>query len=201
MLFLCLSLRNISKALIIIRNEKSDLNNRIIKLNILIRLTYFMKTSQYLTGVIIMCIFTIYYLSDFCTLNPIHGINDYIDLKVHNSFYNLYIELLNPIKYTKMNISFNEQTITAKAGEKFNIDIPSNPTTGYTWVIENDQQKLKLISRDMIMVDSKNLGSKGTERFIFEALSEGETSVYMKYKRPWENVSLSENIYKIQIIK
>ena len=57
-----------------------------------------MKTSQYLTGVIIMCIFTIYYLSDFCTLNPIHGINDYIDL--------------NLIKYTKMNISFNEQTIT-----------------------------------------------------------------------------------------
>jgi inhibitor of cysteine peptidase len=146
-----------------------------------------MKTSQYLTGVIIMCIFIIYYLSDFCTLNPIHGINDYIDL--------------TSIKYTKMNISFKEQTITAKVGEKFNIDIPSNPTTGYTWVVENDQQKLKLISRDMIMVDSKNLGSKGTERFIFEALSEGETSVYMKYKRPWENVSLSENIYKIQIIK
>lgn len=79
-------------------------------------------------------------------------------------------------------------SIEAKNGENFEINLESNPTTGYSWVPEFDKNYLELANKDFVQqnTDKQVVGAGGTEKFQFKALKTGETKINFYYIREWE---------------
>ncbi len=77
-----------------------------------------------------------------------------------------------------------------RKGEILSIDLKSNPTTGYHWVLINRSTANSVDSLSDIYAPgkrNKNLtGSGGTQTFKFKAVQKGIDSLNFVYVRPWE---------------
>lgn len=83
--------------------------------------------------------------------------------------------------------------IETTVGAEFAIELKSNPTTGYQWQVQKlDEAMVKAIgsSYHSDPQPKKNgepmVGVGGKEIWKFKALKAGETTIEMKYVRPWE---------------
>jgi len=81
--------------------------------------------------------------------------------------------------------------ITVNNGDSFTLTLCSNPTTGFTWtesaqistppVLEQTSYQYIAPSGDEGMV-----GAPGQAEWIFQALKQGTTQVFLDYSRPWD---------------
>ena len=78
--------------------------------------------------------------------------------------------------------------IEVQAGERFTIELDSNATTGYSWVLGNpvDENILRLVHSDYISPKNGLSGAGGNQVWVFEALHPGTTTIVLEYKRSWE---------------
>ncbi|MBI5248488.1 MAG: protease inhibitor I42 family protein, partial [Desulfomonile tiedjei] len=79
----------------------------------------------------------------------------------------------------------DETHISAQAHKSFRIVLPSNPSTGYSWTADFDKSFLKLQSSRYIKPAQQIPGRGGQHVCVFLPLKGGETTIEMKYKRPW----------------
>ena len=76
-------------------------------------------------------------------------------------------------------------TINVVVGQKFNINLDSQPSTGYTWYI------VEPILEDQIQLLGKTVmpyrcpGGRGKTIFTFQAIKEGRETIVCEYARPW----------------
>jgi inhibitor of cysteine peptidase len=77
------------------------------------------------------------------------------------------------------------QSITVKNGDKFVIALASNPTTGYRWAAEDNDNVKQLKSR-YVTGDSNLMGAGGTQMITFEATDRGRTTLTLDYARSFE---------------
>jgi inhibitor of cysteine peptidase len=90
--------------------------------------------------------------------------------------------------------------LTVMQGEKFKIELRSNPSTGYRWHLAFfNNSILKLISSEFVPNLTNQIGSSGIERFNFEATKEGRTSIKIVYKRAWEKQAMKSNEYFVNV--
>jgi len=90
--------------------------------------------------------------------------------------------------------------IKVKSGSEFTIKIPGNPTTGYSWILTNDEELKsagleptnldEIKSADYVQASHQQgiVGRGGTFDFKFK-LSEGKKNVpdiKLSYQRPWK---------------
>lgn len=83
----------------------------------------------------------------------------------------------------------NGASVTLKPGDVLSIALDSNPTTGYTWkVSQNDDKVLLPLGEPQFSLGGKEPmpGAGGTETFQFKALDKGKTTLTLLYTRPWE---------------
>lgn len=95
----------------------------------------------------------------------------------------------------------NTNTIGKKTVE---IDLESNPTTGYDWQYSADKDGIikevsKVYKSDDVPKDV--CGSGGTDIWTFEGLKEGSTEVTFKYLRPWEKEVIKTRIFIFTVDK
>src|SRR3989338_9840306 len=81
--------------------------------------------------------------------------------------------------------------ITAKKQHTFNIILPSNPTTGYSWFLTDyNHQLLKPVNHQYVAPNNKLMGAGGFEIWTFNIQQEvpvpQKTTVTFTYQRPWE---------------
>ena len=95
--------------------------------------------------------------------------------------------------------------IEVRVGEEFSIVLPSNPTTGYKWELATllDDDVLELQDTEYTSKCPKDgrVGCGGMEEWNFFAVSDGETTILLKYIRPWEkNVKPAETrVFKVTV--
>lgn len=89
-------------------------------------------------------------------------------------------------------------TIEVQRGEKFQIALESNPTTGYGWEFETDPNLISLINQTF-KPESDLIGAGGTETFKFSALNEGEAEIVFSYKRSWEEEIIEKKVFQVKI--
>ena len=100
--------------------------------------------------------------------------------------------------------NLKEKQLTVKVDQNFNINLKSNPTTGYNWESDYDPKYIQLVDEKYISNNPMLIGSNGKTFFKFKALKPGETDITFKYFRSWENCLPSKEIIyhlKIQEIK
>jgi inhibitor of cysteine peptidase len=91
------------------------------------------------------------------------------------------------------------QNILIEAGEEFSIVLGSNPTTGFEWMVEFDEEFVELSSRSFTP-SSELVGAGGVDIFAFDSLEAGETEIRFIYVRPWESRQpVDEKIYTVTI--
>lgn len=73
--------------------------------------------------------------------------------------------------------------INVKVNQSFNIVLASNPSTGYSWNVDYDDNYLELVDQSFQSSNPGLLGAGGNETFIFKALKPGKTSINLTYQR------------------
>lgn len=91
-----------------------------------------------------------------------------------------------------------DKLIEVQKGEKFQIALGSNPTTGYQWRLESYTNLYSFIDKKFTS-ESDLMGAGGVETFRFSALNSGETEIVFTYHRPWEEKEIEEKVFKIKI--
>jgi inhibitor of cysteine peptidase len=92
-----------------------------------------------------------------------------------------------PTDQRTFNVIINSTEVDV--GDEFAITLDSNATTGYEWQLADtlDESTLELVGSEYTIPNDEGLvGAGGIEVWTFKAVGAGETTVPMKYVRPWE---------------
>ena len=79
--------------------------------------------------------------------------------------------------------AMNGRTLTLEAGDRFELSLPENPTTGYQWEIEEGADPVCVRLSDRYERSSERTGSGGVRRWLFEAARAGEGEIRLSYRR------------------
>lgn len=79
------------------------------------------------------------------------------------------------------------QTVELRAGDRLEVILAGNPTTGYTWEqTAGDPAILKLAGEPSYTSESTLAGAGGTYVFRYAAVAPGETTLTLIYHRSFE---------------
>ena len=88
-------------------------------------------------------------------------------------------------------------------GEILAVRLPSNPSTGYGWEIDElDESILQQMGEadfESSVPDDPPPGTGGWSIFRFEAIGEGESELRLIYHRPWTD-DPPDSIYTVQVV-
>ncbi|PTS82727.1 peptidase inhibitor I42 [Pseudomonas sp. HMWF032] len=79
--------------------------------------------------------------------------------------------------------------LSLHVGQQFNLRLPSNPTTGFRWLLRDSApQVLKSLGPEVYSnpEDAGLVGSAGISTWRFEVAQAGEGQLVLTYERPWE---------------
>ena len=117
--------------------------------------------------------------------------------------------IISKVNVFKIDPSIESQTIKVRQYEKFSIELKGNPTTGYQWILDNNNtlsnsEIIKYSGSDNTgrYVSGKEdgkVGVGGLFLFDFYAYSEGEELIELSYKRVWEKETEPVHIVKIYV--
>ena len=82
-------------------------------------------------------------------------------------------------------------TITATVGEQIIIELPSDPTTGYTWMPGGhpDPYVVTLMTSDFEPNPSSTFGTGGHHRWTYRAVGPGSATIIFHYGRTWQQTA------------
>jgi predicted secreted protein len=94
--------------------------------------------------------------------------------------------------------SSNDTNITINSGDLFTISLESNPSTGYSWSVAENQDNAQVVVLGMeykqTPTDGKVIGSGGLENWRFKSLSTGSIKLVFYYSRSWEKVQPAKTL-------
>jgi len=94
--------------------------------------------------------------------------------------------------------------LSVKANQEFMIALGANPTTGYDWEASYDESLLRLVRKQYEPgKEAKEglVGAGGVDYFRFKALKTGKTQITMDYKRSWEEQSIEQKVFTVNIVE
>jgi inhibitor of cysteine peptidase len=93
------------------------------------------------------------------------------------------------------------KTIPLKSQEEVMVSLPSNPTTGYGWVMveQSTDAAVSVVSKEFRTSASPagSVGAGGVEQFRLRLLKAGRFPVTFAYRRSWEKEREPERIFHI----
>ncbi|KKG18135.1 protease inhibitor I42 family protein [Methanosarcina mazei] len=94
----------------------------------------------------------------------------------------------------------NGKSIRIKNGEIFILQLRENPSTGYSWEL-NVSEGLDILSDGYTQDQAPEgqVGVPGTHSWTIEAVSLGSQQVNGIYKRPWENMTGTEENFTLAL--
>lgn len=85
-------------------------------------------------------------------------------------------------------VSDGEGWSASVKGSEMTLELPSNPTTGYSWVVTERNKVFTTDYNDFIPDETEEglVGTGGTTAFHVVALKEGTDTMRMQYKQDWD---------------
>jgi predicted secreted protein len=75
-------------------------------------------------------------------------------------------------------------TVDVAPGERLELRLPENASTGYLWVLEPPDPPLR-VTEDALRPATAQVGTAGEHRFVVQADEPGETTLVARQARPW----------------
>lgn len=93
------------------------------------------------------------------------------------------------------------QTVELRVGERIELILSGNPTTGYTWELGDiDTTVLRQIGEIAYQQTGQGVGAGGAFTIRFEAVAAGRTVLRMRYVRPWERQKPPERAFEATVV-
>ncbi len=92
--------------------------------------------------------------------------------------------------------------IEAKAGDTIEVNLGSNPTTGYHWQTPgiSDGTVLEQIGDSEYIIPEEPIpGAGGYEVWSFKALKSGESIITMEYSQPWDGGEKAVWVFTLKV--
>jgi|WetSurMetagenome_2_1015567.scaffolds.fasta_scaffold00069_7 C1A family cysteine protease len=96
----------------------------------------------------------------------------------------------------------SEMKITGKAvkGNKLVIEVESNPSTGYSWTFAGSDGEAFILQREGEFEPRSSVpGRPAKQKITLQAVKDGDTTVNIRYRRPWEPVSVAKSRMTIDL--
>lgn len=94
----------------------------------------------------------------------------------------------------------NNRTAELRVGERVKVGLPDNPSTGYTWAIdETDSRLLALDGAEYAEPTEGFIGARGRRIFTFTARQPGEVTLRLKYWRFWDGEGSTTERYAVTL--
>ena len=91
--------------------------------------------------------------------------------------------------------------VSVDAGDQIEIILDSNPSTGFSWVIDQGTTDVaNLVTRTFEAGDTDLIGAAGTETFVFEALGPDAGVIRLVYIRPFDDPPIPERIVEYIVL-
>lgn len=91
-------------------------------------------------------------------------------------------------------------TLELDVGDEFELALPANPSTGFTWVFGPfDADVIEQIDGERSEAESDALGAPGTLTHRFAARAEGTVELTLTYERPFEDAE-PEDTFTLTVI-
>ena len=106
------------------------------------------------------------------------------------------------ITLTDADLKKDNVKVELAKGDKLELKLAANPTTGFTWVVgSKESTALKSAGKPEYVPDKKGkVGGGGIQVFTFTAEAAGEVDVEMQYKRPFEKDKEPAKVYKFRVV-
>ena len=98
--------------------------------------------------------------------------------------------------------AWNQATEVAVGGT-LTVTLESNPTTGFEWALVTitDETVLEEEGHAFMAPEAgAPLGTGGEEVWTFKALKEGESTIGMEYRRPWEQGVEPDKVFVLTVV-
>ncbi len=98
--------------------------------------------------------------------------------------------------FSCLTLAMMPSAFAAERGETVAIELPANPSTGYSWTYEFSKEDiLEEDSSGYIPAPGKDeeVGRGGKQVWIFRAVNAGSVAVTFTYQRPWEAGAVSSD--------
>ncbi|MBP2172079.1 protease inhibitor I42 family protein [Methanococcus voltae] len=168
------------------------------------------KLSPYYTGVRVV---DEDYIPDTTSANGIlpiedKGYNTWILKATRSEDIPVIFEYVNASGYVFKTMTYNltimpSYTTSYKGielGQDFILELPENPTTGYTWYYFIDDENVVRVNEEKYVPnDIQLLGSGGTKFWVFEGVGKGSTTIKFEYKRSWEEEPILEYLLTVYV--
>jgi len=102
---------------------------------------------------------------------------------------------------TECSFAWNQKTEVA-VGDTLTVNLEANPTTGFEWELREmtDETVLEEEGHAYVAPESEaTVGAGGKEVWTFKALKEGESTIIMEYRRPWEQEVEPDKVFILTV--
>lgn len=91
--------------------------------------------------------------------------------------------------------------LTLQRGQTLIVSLPSNPTTGYRWSLQEvSTEQLRSLGPEVFSSPKTDLiGGDGQSTWRFEAAERGDGRLYLTYQRPWESETEPAGLFDCRI--
>lgn len=104
-------------------------------------------------------------------------------------------------KTIKLDVSDAGHRVELKKGQRLEISLEANPTTGYEWEVEKlDEQILRPVGEPEFKPQSDLMGAPGVQTLHFQAVSAGQTTLRLMYHRRWEKGVEPLQTYSVEVV-
>lgn len=96
----------------------------------------------------------------------------------------------------------NQCPINLVVGQNLTLDLPSNPSTGFRWKVQDHASELlsPLEPEDYLQPEGGLVGAEGTARWRFKANKEGTGRILMSYQRAWEATGEAAGLFDCRVV-
>ncbi|MFA5339445.1 MAG: protease inhibitor I42 family protein [Candidatus Omnitrophota bacterium] len=96
----------------------------------------------------------------------------------------------------------NGKLVELTAGNTLIVELPGNPTTGYTWeIVSVNTSVLKQVESAVKFKSDTNLiGAPGKVTLRFKAAGPGKTMLKLAYHRSWEKKIAPLKIFQVDVV-
>jgi inhibitor of cysteine peptidase len=95
------------------------------------------------------------------------------------------------------------QTLGVAKGQDLVVELPANPSTGYTWIVLALPSVVETVGEPAFesgaSESSMVVGAGGTMKLTFRAVEAGTGKLELGYMRPWETAVAPEQTYSLTL--
>jgi inhibitor of cysteine peptidase len=101
----------------------------------------------------------------------------------------------------RLDLRSSGQTVTVAPGDRLELKLEENPTTGFRWQIEDDRSGVLILEHDAFThLHDGVSGAGGTREFVFTIAKSGQAMLRASLRRSWEMQKPAQTTFELKVL-